>query len=247
MKIDERFGDGESLVAPKSSRIFEDVIEYFRGQIAQGKLRPGDRLLPERELCERLGVSRHSLREALRSLEMLGMIDVRRGQGAFVSTPDANAVASFLGISLSLQPSAFESVTEARMAIECQAIRLACKRADASDLALIHEALQEIPQELGNTDRGGDADYRFHTMIVKASHSEVLLFLYQALESLLKRSHHQRRAAIFNMPDFLSTLGEAHDRLYEAIVSRDENRAEEEMRRHFFLVQRYYAELEGNQ
>jgi GntR family transcriptional regulator, transcriptional repressor for pyruvate dehydrogenase complex len=245
-KTSERFPPGATLVARtlRPTRVFEGIVEYFRDQMAQGLLRPGDRLLPERELSERLGVSRHSLREALRAMEMLGVVDVRTGQGAFVRAPDFHAIALFLGIALSLQPSVFDRVTEARIAIECEAIRLACERADTNDLALIKEALCQIPRQLADADRGGDTDFQFHTMIVRAAHSPVILFVYEALEALLKRSHHERRAAVFHLPGFMATMGQAHQRLYEAIVARDADGAEREMRQHFSLAEQYFSRLE---
>ena len=231
----------------KPTRVFEGIVAYFRDQMARGQLRSGDRLLPERELSERLGVSRHSLREALRALEMLGVIEVRTGQGTFMRPPEFHAIASFLGMALSLEPSAYDSVTEARIAIECEAIRRACERADANDLALIKQALDQIPRELSDAERGGDTDFFFHTMIVRAAHSPVILFVYEALEALLKRSHQERRAAVFHLPGFMATMGDAHTRLYEAIQVRDAERAEREMREHFSLAEQYFAKLEHHE
>lgn len=242
----KRFPPGQTLTvaAPKPARVFEGIIEYFRDQMANGQLRPGDKLLPERELSERLGVSRHSLREALRALEMLGVIEVRVGQGAYVRVPDFEAVASFLGVALSLQPTAFDSVMEARIAIECEAIRLAATRADASDLRMIKEALDRIPDEVGDPLKGGETDFAFHTAIVRASHSPVLLFAYEALAALLQKSHQERRSAIYAQPDFVATIGEAHRQLYDAIVARDPEGASARMRSHFFLADQYYSEFE---
>lgn len=233
-----------TVESPKPARVFEQIIEYFRDQMATGSLRPGDKLLPERELSESLGVSRHSLREALRALELLGVVEVRTGQGASIRAPDFEAVAAFLGVALSLQPTAFDSVTEARVAIECEAIRLAATRADSSDLRAIKDALDRIPREASDPHRGGESDFAFHTEIVRASHSPVLYFAYEALAALLRRSHQDRRAAVYAQPDFVATIAEAHRRLFEAIEARDPDRASSEMRNHFSLAERYYAVFE---
>lgn len=233
--------DGAALIAPAGERTFERIIEYFKAQMVDGTLKPGDRLLSERELAERLGISRPSLREALRTLQMLGLVDIRPGQGSFISSPDYHALASVFGITLSLQPSAASSILEARIAIECEAIRLACQRATAQDLSIIERALAEIPRGVTDPELGAQTDFEFHTAIVRASHSEVLLLLYESLEALLRRSHQERRQAAYNDASFLDTLGPAHRALYDAVVARDSEEAESQMRRHFSLLQEYYA------
>lgn len=241
----KKLPDGKALVAPAGERNFERIIEYFKDQMASGALKPGDRLLSERELAERLGISRPSLREALRTLQMLGLVDIRPGQGSFVSSPDHHALASVFGVTLSLQPAAASSILEARIAIECEAIRLACERATQSDLTVIERALAEIPLSADDPELGAQADFEFHTAIVKASHSGVLLLVYESLEALLRRSHQQRRETAYRDPSFLETLGPAHQALYDAIVARDSETAESRMRRHFSILQEFYASKEA--
>ena len=105
------------------------VFTFFRDKLLSGELKAGDRLLAERELALALGVSRPVLREALRSLAMLGLLDIRHGRGAFVRAADASVLGQALTLCLAPEPNILDDVLQARIAIECQAIRLACQRA----------------------------------------------------------------------------------------------------------------------
>lgn len=233
-------------VAPEG-RVFEKVIDGLRSQLTAGELKPGDRLPSERELAEWYGVSRASLREALRTLEVLGILEIRPKLGTYVRHPDSHALASVLGLTVLLQGKTADEVLEARTAVECQAIRLACQRSTEDDLIAIKGALDTVHRELASTDRGADTDFEFHSAIVRASHSAVLLLIYDSLETLLRKSHYERRAAMLDDPEFLSTLGEAHTALYLAVAARDEQTAEEEMRRHYRLVQLFQEKTQSRE
>ncbi|MEA2727562.1 MAG: GntR family transcriptional regulator, transcriptional repressor for pyruvate dehydrogenase complex [Acetobacteraceae bacterium] len=113
---------------------FDKVFAFLREQFLAGAIQPGDRLSPERELCLRLGVSRPVLREALRALSMLGVVDILHGVGTVVRRPDTSVLDEFFTFALAQQPDMADDVLEARIAIECQAIRLACSRATLADL-----------------------------------------------------------------------------------------------------------------
>lgn len=220
---------------------FERVFSLFKEKLASGELQPGQRLLPERELAQRFGVSRAGLREVMRSLTMLGVIEIRPGQGAFVTEPDAAVLRDFFGLLLAMQPSLYEHVLEARIAIECQAVRLACLYADANDLARLEKALSSVQQTLENDTAGSHADFEFHNALIRASHNEVLLFIHEAIETLLRRNHLERRRAVHGNHEFLATLAEAHRRIIDAVIARDPDEAELVVRKHFTLAQDFAA------
>jgi GntR family transcriptional regulator, transcriptional repressor for pyruvate dehydrogenase complex len=111
----------------------------------------------------------------------------------------------------------------------------------------IKEALDKVHREIAITDRGAATDFEFHSAIVRASHSAVLLLIYDSLETLLRKSHYERRAAILDDPEFLAMLGEAHTALYLAVAAGDEQTAEDEMRRHYRLVQLFEEKSESRE
>jgi GntR family transcriptional repressor for pyruvate dehydrogenase complex len=227
--------DVKSADAPK---VFEEIFRLFKAQLLSGELKPGDRLLPERELSQKLGISRASLREVMRVLALLGVVEVRPGQGTFIRKPDLSFLQDFFGLVLAMQPTLYEHLLEARIAIECRAIRLATRQASPEDHARIADALRRIGQTVADPDLGAEADFEFHAAIVRASQNEVLLFIHEAIASHLRRSHHERREAVVGRPEVLSSLLEDHDRVYEAILTGDPDRAEAVLKEHFVLAQR---------
>ncbi|WP_028033513.1 FadR/GntR family transcriptional regulator [Chelativorans sp. J32] len=213
----------------------EKVFAFFRDALLDGSLKPGERLLGERELSLKLGVSRPLLREALRSLAMLGFLDIRHGKGAYVRQADINVLSDFFTFSLAQQPDILDDVMQARIAIECQAIRLACERATESDLKRIGSRLTQLMDTLHDPVEGGAADFAFHQAIVEASHSEALTTLYGAIGELLRRSHVQRREVTISEPGIVDYLVEAHREVFLSILERDANAADLKLRDHFAI------------
>src|SRR6478735_5460099 len=118
--------------APESG--FEKVFGFLREQLLEGVIRNGDRLLPERELAAQLGVSRPIVREALRALSMMGVVEIRERVGTVVRKPDVSVLGDFFAFSMAQQADIVDDVMQARIAIEVQAARLACRHATTGDL-----------------------------------------------------------------------------------------------------------------
>lgn len=213
----------------------ERVFAYFRDQLLSGTLNAGDRLLGERELALRLGVSRPVLRETLRSLAMLGFLDIRHGKGAYVRHADVSVLTDFFTFCLAQQPDILDDVMEARVAIECQAIRLACVRASESDLERLSTLLRTLDETLHDPESGAAADFAFHLALVEASRSPALIMLYQAISELLRRSHVQRRQQTSAVPDIRDSLFDAHRDVFLSIVARNPDAADRRLRDHFAI------------
>ena len=209
------------------------VFTFFRDRLLSGELKAGDRLLAERELALTLGVSRPVLREALRSLAMLGLLDIQHGRGAFVRSADASVLGQALTLCLAPELNILDDVLQARIAIECQAIRLACERASERDLQGIAGMLDALVESLDDPEKGGQADYAFHLALVRASASSSLMKIYEAISPLLMRSHVERRRDTFREPAITSGLVDAHREVFLSLVRRDPEGAEQRLREHF--------------
>lgn len=212
---------------------YERVVTFLREQLLQGQLKAGDRLLPERELAGALGVSRPVIREALRALATLGAVEIRPGFGTVVREPDFTALGDYFSLVLAQQAGAVDDVMQARIAIERQAIRLACTRALAFDLERLSQALVTIKETINDPVRGGAADFHFHTMIVEAAHSPALSSVYAAVSKLLQQSHMQRRQVIARVPDVDVYLIDHHEAILEAIRGRNPSEADQVLSEHF--------------
>jgi len=212
---------------------YEKVFAFVRDQLMSGQLKAGDRLLPERELATRLGVSRPVIREVLRGLAAIGVIEIRHGSGSVVRRPGFAELGDLFTMMLVQQSEVVEDVMEARIAIERQAIRLACSRATPADLTSLRQALQRIEETVDDPQIGGAADFAFHAALIAAAHAPTLASLHAAIAVLLQRSHLQRRARITDLEGIEAYLVEHHRQLLAAVVARDADAADRLLMQHF--------------
>lgn len=211
------------------------VFDFLREQLLEGRIRTGDRLLPERELALQMGVSRPIVREALRALSMMGVVEIRERVGTVVRQPDVSVLGDVFAFSLAQVPDAIDDVMQARIALECQAIRLACQRATTADIERMHGALNAIEATMNDASGGGLADFDFHIALVRASKSDTLIQLYGAMAGLLTRSHRDRRRLVGDHLDqtMKLTIVEDHRHLLEMVIAGDEDAADQALRKHF--------------
>jgi len=174
----------------RTRRGFEAVCDQIRQQIARGELRPGDRLPGEKELAEQFDISRSGVREALRSLEAAGLVEVRTGiQGGFyIHSGNTSGLTQTVQDMVSLGQVSIAHVTEARIELMGVAIRLACARASEDELAAI-EADIDYHTELfrtGNGSRNTKSVIEFYRLIARATHNEVIVMMVDALSEIIR-------------------------------------------------------------
>jgi DNA-binding FadR family transcriptional regulator len=224
----------DRLHTEETPRGADRVFIFFRSRLLSGELKAGDRLLAERELALTLGVSRPVLREALRSLAMLGLLDIQHGRGAFVRAADTSVLGQALTLCLAPEPNILDDVLQARIAIECQAIRLACGRASECDLQAIAGILDTLADSLDDPAAGDSACEAFHLAIVRASGSGALMKIYEAISPLLVRHSIGRRAAL-RRPTLTPRLLDAHREAFLSLARRDPDQADRRLRDLFLL------------
>lgn len=218
---------------------FAKVFAFLRDRLLEGEIRSGDRLIPERELAAQLGVSRPIVREALRALSVIGAVEIQSRVGTIVRQPDVSVLGDFFAYSLAQQKGVIEDVMQARIAIECQAIRLACRRATNADFDDLERALVRIEATIGDPGSGGLADHEFHVALVRAAKSDTLASLYAAMAGILTRSHRDRRTTVEADAALKQYLITDHRRIFEALVARDEEAADRVLRDHFAIGDKY--------
>jgi len=222
--------DGES---ESDRNAVERVIRRIKADLLAGRLAPGDKLPGERELAQIIGVSRASLREGLRVLAHLGLIATRHGLGSVIAPPDVTILRDVTTLTLGRMADAIDETMEVRIAIECQAIRLACVRASASDLRIIEARLSDLVETLDDPHAGGKADHAFHTAVVEASHCRPLIGLYEATSDLLSTLHERRREETVAIDGIRNYLVKAHREVYLAVLNQDPEQADRQLREHF--------------
>lgn len=172
----------------QNRRRFEYIFEQIRGSIASGELRPGDRLPPEREMATMFGVSRQGVREALRGLEVAGLIVCKTGVtgGAFVRHGDRGAVTRAINDLASLGTISWASILEARILLTADTIRLACARATGDDFLALEQnidALEALSSENYSRERTQRISEFYH-LLAQASHNDVLVTVVQSITDI---------------------------------------------------------------
>lgn len=182
----------ESLadVRPISRESLSDkIIEQITDLIGRGVLKPGDRLPSERDLCKRFGVGRTSLREALRSLSVMGILEGRVGEGTFVSRDQDRQVDRMMSWGTLLGPKSARDLLETRLMLETRNAELAAERATEADLKEIDSCLEHTPGTIEAMEHSMDGflefDLRFHLLIARATQNTVLHSLLATTRSYL--------------------------------------------------------------
>src|SRR5919204_1811477 len=140
---------GEMGIEPiHSTRIYEEIVRQIKSMIAEGRLKSGDQLPPERDLAEKFVVSRTSVREALRALESLGLVEIRPGEGTFVREASVEALIEPLALLMVSQREAIGELFEARRLLEPSLAALAATRATPEEIQEMERILEEQAREV---------------------------------------------------------------------------------------------------
>ena len=126
----------------RGSKVYLEIVKQLRSMIEQDGLKPGDKIPSERELCERLNVGRSSVREALRALELLGLIETRRGEGTFIRDFRSNQLVQLLGTFVLQDSKAKQDVIETKYLIELDCLRLILRRNNVNQLEDLKKCLE---------------------------------------------------------------------------------------------------------
>jgi GntR family transcriptional regulator, transcriptional repressor for pyruvate dehydrogenase complex len=212
-------------------RISETIVEQIRQLMHQGQLRPGDRLPAERDLCERFGVSRVTVREALRMLESSGLVEIRVGArgGAFVTVPTTEHVGDGLTDMLTLSVLTAADVTEVRLLLEVGIIPLVIERATEEDLTALEQICQRSRDAIKAGEYSLDLSAEFHARVAQSTHNPALVMLVESFRGPILMSLQEARDTAPEM----GVLGtDEHEAFTEAVRRRDTEQATHIMREH---------------
>src|ERR687888_14332 len=170
---------GVSLEPIKRSRVYEHIVQQIQALIREGRWAPGDQIPPERELAERFKVSRTSVREALRALEIQGVIESRQGGGTFVRTADVDALIPPLAAAILRGRRELAEVLEVRELLEPGIARRAAERATAEHLTELERLLERQRACIATGVSFVDEDTAFHETLTRAADNTILLRLHE--------------------------------------------------------------------
>src|SRR5713101_612411 len=219
--------------AVRKTKVYEEVATQIERLILDGTLQPGDKLPPERELAGRFEVSRSAVREAIRTLELLGLVEPRPGEGTIVRVPSLEFLLNPLANILSQKRDLVAELLDVRKMIEPQLAARAATHASPEDIAHLERILHRQEEKVQRREFAVEEDSEFHYTIARAARNTVILKVLDTMMDLLRESRERSLQVVGRLDKSVA----GHRRIYAAIERRDPAAAEEAMRRHIAEIE----------
>lgn len=208
-------------------------MQQFHTLIRQGKLKHGDRLPSERDLAEQFKVSRSSVREAIRSLELQGLVVSKRGSGTFINADNLDSVLALMTAALKPGGEDLADVFEMRHLLEPPIAALAAQRASSEDVERLRRILEQQRRQIEAGETGVESDTAFHFALASATHNTALVKVVSAVEDILQIS----RDLSLQEPGRPQRSLASHHEILETIVAGDAERSQRAMEHHLTAVE----------
>lgn len=232
----------------KRTKLSDQIAKQLESMIADGTLRPGERLPAERQLSERLGISRPSLREAIQKLANKGLLSTRQGGGTFVTEGLSSNFSDPLLALLKGQPDAEFDTLEVRKELEGVAAFNAASKATEADRARIWTSFNHMAEVQKSNAIGIEklrVDNEFHLSIIESAHNVVLLHFMRALKDVLENTISDYLDRFYAEPNFVENICNQHRDIVVAIMDRDPEAARDKARYHLDFAYRAFREFKS--
>lgn len=232
----------------KRRKLSDQIADQLEGMIADGTLQPGARLPAERQLAERLSVSRPSLREAIQKLASKGLLSARQGGGTYVAKSLVHSFTDPLLALLKDRPDVEFDTLEVRKELEGVAAFNAATRATDADRKRILTRFDEMAERHRSNASSIDklhVDVAFHQSIVDAGHNIVLVHFTHAIHELLENTVNKYLDRLYGEPAFVDKLCNQHQDIVSAIMDRDPEAAREQARNHLEFALQAFREFQS--
>jgi len=226
---------GETTVykVVRTSRLYEQIVQQIEASVLDGTLKPGDQLPAERELAQRLGVSRTAVREAVKALREKGLVEAYSGRGTFVTNGTSQAARQSFDLMVKIgQQEGSPHLAELRLILEPGIAALAAERVKDEDLVAMREAVAVMERSQTDPEAYIEADLDFHLALAEAAANPLILSLIDSIVGLLR----EQRIKIFNVEGGPQRGQIHHKRILEAMERRDPEMARSAMRAHLEQV-----------
>jgi GntR family transcriptional regulator, transcriptional repressor for pyruvate dehydrogenase complex len=218
----------------RSSSVALDAVEQIKQMIINGELRAGEKLPTERELADTLGVSRPTVRESIRALEALRIVEPMQGAGTYVTSLEPELLAEPIDFLLQVNEDALLDLFDARVVLESGLARMAGTRRTDEDIHLLEQTIAQHSANLGDADLALEFDLRFHTQVAHAAHSPILASLLASTSALGRAS----RARTGRSLGVREQAHRDHESVLIALRDQDPTGAERAMLSHLENVRR---------
>lgn len=217
-------------------KTYEYVFNYFSQQILSGELKINDKIPPEREIAEKLGVSRNSVREVMHMLEISGLIECLQGSGNYVRCDTNEYMMRLSNMVMALLDIRYTEIFYLRKGYELVALERAIEEILPEELERMHDILLEMDETAGLKE-SAILDTEFHNILLQASHNRMLNFHAGLLSELLDQFIKDFRFRILVDKRRAEALRRSHWGIYNALVNKDLKAGQEALERHFSIVE----------
>lgn len=215
------------------------IADEIKHDILTGKFKIGDKLPPERDMAKYFDVGRPTIREAVRSLEIYGILETKRGNGTFVTNRTQSVMSSHLQVIASLNNVSIQEIIEYREMIETKAVSLAAIHRKDDELPVLYKCIEKL--KLAKTyDEVREADYCFHMNTALMAHNALIADNYVAMSHFFEESINNSATEISNFGESYFDVAQYHMPIYDAISDRDPEIARLFMKRHMERIWLFY-------
>ncbi|WP_024615802.1 FadR/GntR family transcriptional regulator [Clostridium sp. Ade.TY] len=225
-------------VSSKSTKVYEEVVERIKNMVENGELKMGEKLPTERAMAEELNVSRASIREAIRSLEVIGLVECKQGAGNYIRKDFSKILLEPLSMMFMLKQGSAMDIYELREVLELSTIMLSAKRISKEDL----EKLKNLIKMFKESDIESNnviIDKEFHYTIVRAANNQLITNLLNVVSQLMDKFITDLRKNILESNENKEKLLELHEKIYFALEEKDDYKAYTALKDHFKLIKEY--------
>ena len=216
--------------------MLQQIIAQIKHNLSTGALKKGHKLPSERLLCQEFGLSRSTVREALKTLEVLGIVECLHGSGYYIANNIGSSMSEPLGIMMVLENGSFRHTYQLRHALEEESAMLAAEKATFEDIVLMEGLIARIRAEQNEQVKAA-LDWQFHFAVAKASGNPLLSTLLSACESLINEHIHGVRALILQQGENEDHINSQHEAVLEAIKRRDVAAAAKAVSDHMRMIE----------
>lgn len=224
----------------KNQKIYQQVVEQIQEMLLNQSLKKGDRLPSERDLSEKFKVSRSSVREAVRALEIIGIVESRQGGGNYIRSVFDQSVFQPLSILFKLNNGSFSDILEYRMIFEPELAALAAKRISAEDSKILKKLMDDL--KFSKSDEvSAKLDQQIHVKIIEISGNDLLLNTMHAISSIMASFIEEARQILFQWHENREELLNLHCRICQSIIDHEPELARTASKEHFkFLIDKIF-------
>lgn len=225
----------------RQTRMLDEIIDQIKQNIANGQLSKGDRLPSERQMEQIFGVSRTTIREAIKSLELMGLVECIQGDGNYIAKSMDNSLTQPLSLMFLLEHGTLAQVQQLRSAMELSTAKAAAKVIQPQQLQKLESICTEMEQNLPESELA-QIDKRFHYEIAQIAGNPLIIVLLNAIESLIVEEIVDVRESMLQQPGSLDRIKSQHRDILNALKSGDPEASANAMTAHMSFVETFTPE-----